>query len=1108
MAYKNCLRMKKTCFDIKLLFLLLFCAFGVLNANAQPLSVTLYNADNGLPQSTVTCLYQDSYGFIWLGTQEGLARFDGYNFQSYKHLPSDQQSIGDGYVYSIAEDARGNIWVGTRSGLSRQDRASGKFDNYHFRIEGRMSKGVESVYGLLFDDSGQLWFNTANALHRYDAVTDSLTSFRFGNGWHSDYSTLRFDMSPLVDDGQGNLWIGTSHGVLVFDRAAHTFTALPIDLPSSGKASMRITAIWQAPWGQMWLGGESGLYTYNAQSGRCELFRPKNRGVSMVEVTSIAEGHEGYIMVGTQNEVWAIKPDGTAHPIRDVQSGGYQMKLNEVMTFLYDRSRVLWIGTQIGLMKWSRLQQRFAGVSKDARGNNKFGGNVVFSLLQEDNGITWVGTWGSGLYRYDPKTDNAELFSLNEQGARHICSDHVYSIFRRRNGEMLIGTVDGAMRYNRALHRFENLGNKQLESLLDDNRIYCIREDSAQRLYFGTINGLHRLSPNGEILSIYADGSDGKSLINNKVYDVLIAKEGDIWVSAPNGITRLSGEMEPIGFYLGESERGHRFMGEMLCLFQDSRGSIWAGSTVGLFRYAASSNTFVRMIESQLVYSIEEDNEGRLWMSSNNGLIRFVPEANMLRRFSVGDGLNSNEFNLNASWHSPNGDILFGNIAGYNYFNPDSVLINYVRPRTGITSIEVIDRTGKLIRFAPGTSSITITKGFKSLNIEFSSFDYNFPERNEYRYKLEGFENDWVELDTRHSVHYTNLPERTYRMVLQSSNCDRIWSEGAIALTIVVKSPLWSSYMAFAIYALLIVGVALAYVISRRKMISKLDNLLMERGEAMDSLQRKTEELTLVNRNITDSIEYAKRIQRAIMPSLNAFKSILPESFVLYMPKDIVSGDFYWISQARNRIFVATVDCTGHGVPGAFMSIIGMELLRNIINTEEMNDAADVLNRLSYSIYNTFSATSNEGGVQVKDSMDVAFCVIDREYNILQYAGAYSNLYLVRDDKILEFNGDRYAVGSRLGNGLDAQFSSYYIPLQNNDMIYMLSDGYADQFGGPEGKKFKTRRLRHLLLNIHNQPINSQRQQLYEAITDWRGDLEQVDDILVVGIRPDLSCLF
>jgi len=204
---------------------------------------------------------------------------------------------------------------------------------------------------------------------------------------------------------------------------------------------------------------------------------------------------------------------------------------------------------------------------------------------------------------------------------------------------------------------------------------------------------------------------------------------------------------------------------------------------------------------------------------------------------------------------------------------------------------------------------------------------------------------------------------------------------------------------------------------------------------------------------------------------------------------------------------VAVVDCTGHGVPGAFMSIIGIELLRNITNNQGVNDAAEILNRLNTGVTQTFRKDHYEDSALVKDGMDVAFCTIDKENNILQYAGAFSNLYLVRDSKITEIKGDRYSVG--MGSEPEKQlFSSHYIPIQPDDMLYIFTDGYADQFGGPENKKYKFRRFRHLLLNIHKLPLETQRQYIMDSIIEWKGNNDQVDDILIIGIKPDLNCLF
>jgi serine phosphatase RsbU (regulator of sigma subunit) len=218
------------------------------------------------------------------------------------------------------------------------------------------------------------------------------------------------------------------------------------------------------------------------------------------------------------------------------------------------------------------------------------------------------------------------------------------------------------------------------------------------------------------------------------------------------------------------------------------------------------------------------------------------------------------------------------------------------------------------------------------------------------------------------------------------------------------------------------------------------------------------------------------------------------------MPKDIVSGDFYWVNKVGNRIFIAAVDCTGHGVPGAFMSIIGFELFRKITNIEGLTRPSDILNRLNDDFHEIFKDVDN---VVLRDGMDVAFCSIDKKDMILEYAGAFNPLYLIRDNKIMEVKGDRFAIGLDETNFREQTFKNHLIPIQRSDIIYIFSDGFADQFGGPDGKKYKYRRFRHLLLNLHQLPMEKQHEILENNVIEWRGDQDQVDDILVIGVKVD-----
>jgi serine phosphatase RsbU (regulator of sigma subunit) len=272
----------------------------------------------------------------------------------------------------------------------------------------------------------------------------------------------------------------------------------------------------------------------------------------------------------------------------------------------------------------------------------------------------------------------------------------------------------------------------------------------------------------------------------------------------------------------------------------------------------------------------------------------------------------------------------------------------------------------------------------------------------------------------------------------------------------------------------------------------------MDKELAAQEISRQKEELTIKNKNITDSINYAKKIQVAMMPSEKTFKRILPNSFVLHKPRDIVSGDFYWIYERNEKVFIAAVDCTGHGVPGAFMSILGVELFRKITQGN-IENPGHILSRLNEDFSKIFNDVED---ISLKDGMDISFCVIDKINNKLEFAGAFNPLYLIRENKIIETKGNRFSVSMEKKQE-ELIFQTHNMNLQKGDMIYIFSDGFADQFGGYEVKKFKYRRFRHLLLNIHNLPLEKQKSYLEESMEAWKGNQEQVDDILVIGIKAD-----
>ncbi|MBS1646196.1 MAG: SpoIIE family protein phosphatase [Bacteroidetes bacterium] len=283
-----------------------------------------------------------------------------------------------------------------------------------------------------------------------------------------------------------------------------------------------------------------------------------------------------------------------------------------------------------------------------------------------------------------------------------------------------------------------------------------------------------------------------------------------------------------------------------------------------------------------------------------------------------------------------------------------------------------------------------------------------------------------------------------------------------------------------------------------QKVIERTEEVVKQKEE----IQQKSNELEILYKQVTDSIRYAKRLQDAILPSDAAIKEILPKSFVLFKPKDIVSGDFYWANQTGGKSYIAAIDCTGHGVPGAFMSLVGHNILKEIALNKEVLPPASIMDKMSKEVVKTLNPKSGsaENAHQTKDGMDMSLCCVDYNAMELQYSGAFNPLYLIRNGELITYKADKFPIGFRFDETIQ-HFTNNLIKLEKGDTFYIFSDGYADQFGGPKGKKLMTGKFKDALLQASSLPVEEQKKFLNNTIESWRGTLEQVDDILVIGVR-------
>ncbi|HZY24207.1 MAG TPA: SpoIIE family protein phosphatase [Bacteroidales bacterium] len=302
----------------------------------------------------------------------------------------------------------------------------------------------------------------------------------------------------------------------------------------------------------------------------------------------------------------------------------------------------------------------------------------------------------------------------------------------------------------------------------------------------------------------------------------------------------------------------------------------------------------------------------------------------------------------------------------------------------------------------------------------------------------------------------------------------------------------------FLLYGTIIVSIILLFILSQTRILVKTRKLLKEKEQAYELIELQKVELELRDKNITDSLLYAQRIQEALLPSESYFRNHFADSFILFKPKNIVSGDFYWIGEKGDKIFIVAADCTGHGVPGALMSMIGLEIVEKTINEDNIEIPSKILAVMNRGLEKTFSREKNIGTI-IRDGMDIGLCVIDRVRKKVQYAGAFFPLYLIRNGSLVEILADKIIIGM---NPDGHPYTDHELDLVEDDIFYIFSDGYVDQFGGSENKKFMYRRFRYLLLTIHNFPVNDQKAILEENIRTWMGSNEQVDDIMVIGFRP------
>jgi serine phosphatase RsbU (regulator of sigma subunit) len=520
-----------------------------------------------------------------------------------------------------------------------------------------------------------------------------------------------------------------------------------------------------------------------------------------------------------------------------------------------------------------------------------------------------------------------------------------------------------------------------------------------------------------------------------------------------------------------------------------------------------SSGKFTHYYEKQglpnpFIYSIIKDRRGHLWITSNKGVSEF--DGRFFRNYDVYDGLQDYEFNTNAGFISSAGEIFLGGPSGVNRFNPTALAKNTFIPPVVFTNLKVMDKP-----LISGTEfselkEITLNYDEDIIYFAFAALDFTNPSRNQFMYKMEGFNKEWIYAGTAREITYTNLDPGNYVMMVKGSNADGIWNDTPVSIKIKILPPFWRTYWFYALCIVTLIAAVFFYIRRRtRSLLKSKQELELKVEERTAEVQLQRNELAQKNKDITDSINYAQRIQNSIIPGEEVFIANFPDAFVYYKPRDIVSGDFYWYAEVNRsngekealKIFAA-IDCTGHGVPGAFMSLIANDLLNQTLKNRDVNSPGDVLQFLNQKLPATLNRKVTE---IIRDGMDMAVCAYDPEKKLLYYSGANRPLWKTDKNGVLtEINPTKASVGGF--TDAEQVFENHAVQLHEGDSIFLFTDGYTDQFGGMRNKKIGSRKFKELIAASSNLTKQKQKEFLINYLENWKGENSQVDDICVIGI--------
>ncbi|CAM2070024.1 Response regulator [Sulfidibacter corallicola] len=798
-----------------------------LMAQQKTLHFARYDDQAGLSQNSALSLHQDRKGYIWIGTQDGLNRFDGYTFRTFKNVPGDPHSLSDDWVWVIDEDRNGTMWVGTHSGgLNRFHRDTERFDRYPAdRANPDMLADAE-VRAFYQDPQGTIWVGTRHGgLHRLRA--DGRGFDRLNRTVPGGPDMSRAFVTEILEDRSGLLWVGSHKGLFTFDSSREILVPY---LGPSELDQIQVTAIFEGDDGTLWIGTtQHGLVRLNPVTGEARGYRLddqiSNAG-SVNHITGLVPARDGTIWLATRVGLQRLTPGTESlEAFRHDPGVPESLSSNLVLSAMEDSTGVLWFGTlDRGVNKFNPKTEVFAHYQSTSDTERSLGGDQVRSMALDAEGHLWVGLGGNGLDFVDRQMNQVTHYRNDPQDPNSLDHDLVEAVYVDRGGSVWVGTYTGVNRFDPETNGFVRYlpdpQNLSSPDRIGVDFVVEILEDREGLLWFASYGkGLDAFdSRTGTYRHYVSKPDDPTTLSNDTVTTLLENEDGDLWVGTTQGLNLWNRENETFRQWRHQSdEDGSLSHNSVVSLCIAANGALWVGTHSGLNRYHPETDQFTSYSErfgflNDNCVAMLEDDQGRIWISTNKGLIRFEPETEKFRTFTYDDGLQGNEFHMGAATRSPDGTMFFGGLNGITVFDPNLIKPDSIPPKVVLTELSLLNKPVALSTPARPTpltvpidrmSSLTLDHTHNDFTLTFSALHYANPQKNRFRYKLEGFDTHWVNVNaSRRIATYTNLDSGEYVFRVEAINLDGVASARGRHLGIRITPPPWRTTWAYTLYFL------------------------------------------------------------------------------------------------------------------------------------------------------------------------------------------------------------------------------------------------------------------------------------------------------------------